>query len=304
MEHKILLVDDDRDLLEMLCSIFRRAGYTELVTAASGPEALQVWREQQPALIVLDVMMPGMDGFAVLREIRRTSRVPVLMLTARGEAEDRIEGLEIGADDYLPKPFLPKELLLRVQAILHRTYPEPHRTVELAASTVDLEKAEVWKNGECLPLTAKELQLFQKLYENAGRIVTTGILCETICGEFWQGYESTLSTHIRHLREKIEENPSKPVSLVTAKGLGYRLNLRGRNREPGTAVFSALYFLYHWHFGAVPRGESPAGPDGSDRWIHERDRQRIICPVGLQPCDGTGRRLDGGRHGAGPAART
>lgn len=99
--------------------------------------------------------MPGMDGFEVLREIRRTSRVPVLMLTARGEAEDRIEGLEIGADDYLPKPFLPKELLLRVQAILHRTYPEPHRTVELAASTVDLEKAEVWKNGERLPLTAK-----------------------------------------------------------------------------------------------------------------------------------------------------
>ena len=105
MEHKLLLVDDDRDLLEMLCSIFRRAGYTDLVTASSGPEALQAWREQQPALIVLDVMMPGMDGFEVLREIRRTSHVPVLMLTARGEAEDRIEGLEIGADDYLPKPF-------------------------------------------------------------------------------------------------------------------------------------------------------------------------------------------------------
>ena len=226
MEHKLLLVDDDRDLLEMLCSIFRRAGYTDLVTASSGQEALQIWRGQ-PALIVLDVMMPGMDGFEVLREIRRTSHVPVLMLTARGEAEDRIEGLEIGADDYLPKPFLPKELLLRVGAILYRTYPEPHRTVELAASTVDLEKAEVWKDGVRTPLTAKELQLFQKLYENAGRIVTTGILCESICGEFWQGYESTLSTHIRHLREKIEADPSKPVSLVTAKGLGYRLNLKG-----------------------------------------------------------------------------
>lgn len=206
MEPKILLVDDDRDLLEMLCSIFRRAGYADLVTASSGPEALQVWREQQPALIVLDVMMPGMDGFEVLREIRRTSRIPVLMLTARGEAEDRIEGLETGADDYLPKPFLPKELLLRVGAILHRAYPEPTRTVELAASTVDLEKAEVRKNGAQISLTAKELQLFQKLYENAGRIVTTGILCETICGAFWQGYESTLSTHIRHLREK-----SRPI---------------------------------------------------------------------------------------------
>ena len=156
MGPKILLVDDDRDLLEMLCSIFRRAGYADLVTASSGLESLQVWREQQPALIVLDVMMPGMDGFEVLREIRRTSHVPVLMLTARGEAEDRIEGLEIGADDYLPKPFLPKELLLRAGAILHRAYPEPHRTVDLAVATVDLEKAEVWKNGACAPLTDRK----------------------------------------------------------------------------------------------------------------------------------------------------
>ena len=218
--HKILLVDDDRDLLEMLLSIFRRAGYTKLLTASSGPEALRAWKENQPDLIVLDVMMPGMDGFSVLKEMRRTSRVPVLMLTARGEAEDRIEGLEIGADDYLPKPFLPRELLLRAGAILSRAYPEQNGLVELAGATVDMANAEVWKNGEKQTLTAKELQLFEKLYQNAGRIVTTGILCETICGEFWQGYE------IRHLREKIEENPSKPVSLITVKGLGYRLNLK------------------------------------------------------------------------------
>lgn len=121
--HKILLVDDDRDILEMLLAIFQRTGYTNLQTAASGAEALRIWQEEQPGLIVLDVMMPDMDGFSVLKEIRRTSRVPVLMLTARGEAEDRIEGLEIGADDYLAKPFLPKELLLRVGAILNRAYP-------------------------------------------------------------------------------------------------------------------------------------------------------------------------------------
>ena len=225
-DHRILLVDDDLNLLEMLLSIFTHAGYHDLLAASSGTAALQLWREQKPDLIILDVMMPGMDGFAVLREIRRTSRVPVLMLTARGEAEDRIEGLETGADDYLSKPFLPKELLLRTKAILNRAYPEQQRRVELAASTVDLSRAEVWKDGETLSLTAKELQLFEKLFENAGRIVTTGILCETICGEFWQGYESTLSTHIRHLREKIEENPSRPVSLITVKGLGYRLNLK------------------------------------------------------------------------------
>ena len=219
-DYRILLADDDRGLLEMLLSIFRRAGYHDLLTASSGLEALRLWREEQPDLVVLDVMMPGMDGFSVLREIRRASRVPVLMLTARGEAEDRIEGLENGADDYLPKPFLPKELLLRAGAILSRAYPERKEQVALAGSTVDMANAEVWKNGERISLTAKELQLFEKLYENAGRIVTTGALCETICGEFWQGYETTLSTHIRHLREKIEENPSRPVSLVTVKGIG------------------------------------------------------------------------------------
>lgn len=224
--HTLLLVDDDHDLLEMLCSIFRRAGYNELLTASSGAEALTIWRARHPDMVILDVMMPDMDGFSVLKEIRRTSRVPVLMLTARGEAEDRVEGLENGADDYLAKPFLPKELLLRVGAILNRVYPDTNEMVVLANSVVDLANAEVIKSGTRTALTAKEMQLFTKLYQNAGRIVTTGTLCQTICGDYWQGYESTLSTHIRHLREKIEENPSKPVSLITVKGLGYRLTLK------------------------------------------------------------------------------
>lgn len=228
--HTLLLVDDDHDLLEMLCSIFRRAGYNELLTTSSGAEALAIWRAQNPDMVVLDVMMPDMDGFSVLKEIRRTSRVPVLMLTARGEAEDRVEGLENGADDYLAKPFLPKELLLRVGAILNRVYPDTNEMVVLANSVVDLANAEVIKNGTRTALTAKEMQLFTKLYQNAGRIVTTGTLCQTICGDYWQGYESTLSTHIRHLREKIEESPSKPVSLITVKGLGYRLNLKENKR--------------------------------------------------------------------------
>lgn len=228
--HTLLLVDDDHDLLEMLCSIFRRAGYNELLTASSGAEALAIWRAQHPDMVVLDVMMPDMDGFSVLKEIRRTSRVPVLMLTARGEAEDRVEGLENGADDYLAKPFLPKELLLRVGAILNRVYPDTNEMVVLANAEVDLANAEVIKSGARTALTAKEMQLFTKLYQNAGRIVTTGTLCQTICGDYWQGYESTLSTHIRHLREKIEENPSKPVSLITVKGLGYRLTLKENKR--------------------------------------------------------------------------
>ena len=148
------------------------------------------------------------------------------MLTARGEAEDRIAGLEGGADDYLAKPFHPKELLLRVQALLARAYPQKERRIYLKAATVDLDRAQVRRGAETFFLTGKELALIEKLAENAGRIVTTGALCASVCGEYWQGYESTLSTHIRHLREKIEADPSRPASILTIKGVGYRLFTR------------------------------------------------------------------------------
>ena len=214
-DKRILVVDDETDLLEMVKSIFTRAGFTQILTASSGEAALKMCEEQEPDMMILDVMMPGMDGFAALKELRKTSKIPVLMLTARGEAEDKFVGFENGADDYLLKPFL------------KRVYPEKERKVFFEAATVDLEKAIVQRSGENISLTAKEFQLFEKLYENQGRIVTTGALCQAICGDFWQGYESTLATHIRHLREKIEENPSKPVALVTIKGIGYRLNIKG-----------------------------------------------------------------------------
>ena len=226
-DRMILVVDDETELLEMVRSIFMRAGFTQVLTVSSGEAALKVCKEKQPDMVILDVMMPGMDGFATLKELRKISKIPVLMLTARGEAEDKFAGFENGADDYLLKPFLPKELLFRVQAILQRADPGKDRKVFFDTATVDLEKAMVQRNGESISLTAKEFQLFEKLYENAGRIVTTGALCQAICGDFWQGYESTLATHIRHLREKIEENPSKPIALVTIKGIGYRLNIKG-----------------------------------------------------------------------------
>lgn len=174
-------------------------------------------------------MMPEMDGFELLQEIRTISKVPVLMLTAKGEAEDRFAGFELGADDYLLKPFLPKELLLRVAAILKRAYPENNRLVILEGATVDLDKAEVLRGDTVTPLTAKEYTIFLKLNENAGGIVTIGALCQTACGEIWQGYETILMTHIRHLREKIEKNPSNPISLLTVKGLGYKLVVKEIN---------------------------------------------------------------------------
>lgn len=221
--HSILIVDDDRDLLAMTRGIFTRAGYSQVTTAASGAEALAQINTKMPDMLLIDVMMPGMDGFALLRAVRAASRVPVLMLTARGEAEDRVTGFELGADDYLVKPFLPRELLLRVQAILARAYPQAGRVIALRDAAVDLDRAEVRRGEEVLPLTAKEYAIFLKLAENAGRIVTIGALCQTACGTVWQGYESTLMTHIRHLREKIEAEPSAPKALLTVKGLGYKL---------------------------------------------------------------------------------
>lgn len=229
-EKPILIVDDEQELLIMIRKIFERAGFTQVMTAASAEAALKILSVKMPAMAVLDVMMPGMDGFALLKEIRKVSSMPVLMLTAKGEPEDRCTGLELGADDYLVKPFLPRELLLRVTAILKRVYPEGNRIVTLAASQVDLDKAEVRKGKEIFRLTAKEYAVFLKLAENAGRIVTIGSLCQTACGEIWQGYESTLMTHIRHLREKIEANPSAPVSLITIKGLGYKFITREENQ--------------------------------------------------------------------------
>ena len=222
-DRMILVVDDEYELLEMVKSIFERAGFTQVLTASSGEAALKMCKEQMPDMMILDVMMPGMDGFAILKELRKTSKIPVLMLTARGEAEDKFMGFENGADDYLLKPFLPKELLFRVQAILKRVYPEKERKVFLDAATVDLEKAIVQRNGEIISLTAKEFQLFEKLYENEGRIVTTGSLCQAICGDFWQGYESTLATHIRHLREKMHDSAEKPKYIKTVWGVGYKI---------------------------------------------------------------------------------
>ena len=222
----ILVVDDEPAIREMIRTIFAGAGYRQVLTAADAAGALALLHRKMPDLLILDVMLPGeMDGFGLLRAVRAVSRVPVLMLTARGEAADRVSGFQQGADDYLVKPFLPQELLLRVQAILRRAYPARDRCVRLAGAVVDLDRAEVRRpdSPDPLPLTAKEYAVFCKLAENAGRIVTIGTLCQTACGEIWQGYENTLMTHIRHLREKLEIDPSAPRSLLTVRGLGYKL---------------------------------------------------------------------------------
>lgn len=222
-DKKLLLVDDEPELLSMVEGILEKEGYRNVRRAGNVKEALNVFQEWQPEMAVLDVMLPDGDGFGLFEKIREISDIPVLFLTARGEEEDKFLGLGLGADDYIVKPFLPRELILRIGVILRRCYKEEQPVVRLAGCAVDFERAQVIKGEKKLPLTAKEFALLSALYRNSGKIVTIDMLCQAVWGDNPYGYENSLMAHIRRIREKIEENPSKPVSLITAKGLGYKL---------------------------------------------------------------------------------
>lgn len=222
---KILLVDDEPELLNMVTSILENEGYTNIKTASTASEAIDACKNFKPELAVLDVMLPDGNGFDLLRELKRISDFPVLFLTARGEDEDKWTGFGRGADDYMVKPFLPKELTFRIMAILRRSYKNDAPLVILAESEIDFDRAEVRKADDVLPLTAKEYEILSSLYRNAGKIVTIDTLCEAAWGDNPYGYENSLMAHIRRIREKIEADPSHPVSLVTIKGLGYKLIL-------------------------------------------------------------------------------
>ena len=220
---RILLVDDEEEFLDMVVSILQEYGFVDIRTAKSIEEALAEADKFPPELAILDVMLSDGSGFELMERLKQKNDYPVLFLTACGEDDDKFHGFDLGADDYIVKPFLPKELVFRVMAILRRTYKDDNPLVQLQHSKIDFSRAEVVKNGEHIPLTAKEYDLLSTLYRNAGRIVTIDTLCEAIWGDNPFGYENSLMAHIRRIREKIEINPSHPVSLVTTKGLGYKL---------------------------------------------------------------------------------
>lgn len=227
---KILLVDDNRELLQMIGEILEKEGYDHIRCVVSCKEAREAFAVEEPQLAILDVMLPDGDGFSLFRELRGQSNVPILFLSAKDEDNDRLFGLGLGADDYITKPFLPQELVLRISAILKRTYffngmeLENGERLVLGTRTVNFENATVTSKEGSIPLTAKELLLLRKLYNNRGNIVTFDALCQAVWGDGYFGYENTLMVHIRHLREKIEEDPSHPRWLLTARGLGYRMD--------------------------------------------------------------------------------
>ncbi|MGA8941296.1 MAG: response regulator transcription factor [Thermoactinomyces sp.] len=231
---KILIVDDEFDIREMIERFLRKEGFSRIYTAADCTSALSICRKSKPDIAILDIMLPDGDGFSLLSSIRQFSNIPVLFLSARGEDEDRLLGLGLGADDYMVKPFLPRELELRLMAILKRVYSSPMEdplpVLRLGKQVIDLDSAIVRKDQKELPLTAKEHAILKKLYENRDRIVTIDALCQAVWGDDSYGYENTLMVHIRRIREKIEVDPSKPNYLLTIRGLGYKLLVKGKNR--------------------------------------------------------------------------
>ena len=223
---KLLLVDDEPELLKMVTSILSDDGFQNIVTAVSVDEGVSAVQNEKPDLAILDVMLPDGDGFSLMQKIRTFSDVPIIFLTAKDEAADKLAGLGLGADDYIAKPFLPQELLLRIYAVLRRCYKEDTPLINLEGCTIDFSRAEIHKAGEAIPLTAKELIFLETLARNEGKIVTVDVLCAALWGDNPFGYENSLNAHVRRIREKIETDPSKPVSLITIKGLGYKLNAR------------------------------------------------------------------------------
>lgn len=222
---KILIVDDEKALLKMTETALRKEGFFNIFTAENCRSALEIIKKQPIALMLLDVMLPDGSGFALFEQIRKISIAPVIFLTAKGEAEDRIHGLGLGADDYIVKPFLMKELSLRITAVLRRTYQaeQGEEAFYLGKKYISFSTASVKAEGQEMTFTAKEFILLKKLYENKNRIVTNDALCLAAWGDQYYGYENTLMVHIRRLREKIEDEPSKPKHLLTVKGLGYKL---------------------------------------------------------------------------------
>ncbi len=224
MTQKILVVDDEKLIVDSVRYGLQKEGYA-VVAAYDGDQALTKAEEEKPDLILLDVQLPGKDGWAVCRAIRVASRVPIIMLTARAEEADKVLGLELGADDYLVKPFSLRELLARVRAALRRVteYVEPPiQIVTIGDVTLDATSHRVSLRGKVLEVTRKEYDLLQALMNNAGKVMARNDLIDQVWATDWVGDTRTLDVHVRWLREKIERDPGKPRYIQTVRGVGYR----------------------------------------------------------------------------------
>ncbi len=230
MPNTILIVEDEPNLLAILQYNLKQEGYATL-TATDGEIGLRMATSMSPDLVILDVMLPSLDGFDVCRHLRRSSRVPILMLTARGEEDDRVKGLNIGADDYVTKPFSIPELLARVRNLLRRTSTsqrtlesEPNEIIRSEDLTIDQISHSVTLGDKPVEMKPREFSLLALLAANKGRAFTRNQILERLWGHDYIGDSRTVDVHIRWIREKIELNPSKPRRIITIRGLGYRFD--------------------------------------------------------------------------------
>jgi two-component system response regulator RegX3 len=223
----ILVVDDEESYRDALSVALEREGF-RVALAADGQEALDQFEATRPALVLLDVMLPRISGVDVCRELRSRSRVPIIMVTARSAEIDAVVGLEVGADDYVSKPFRLRELIARVRAALRRSSEDdtvdtaPQEVLEVGDVRLDAGRHEVFVRGEAVALPLKEFELLELLLANAGRVLTRDVLIDRIWGPNYFGDTKTLDVHVKRLRAKVEEDPSKPTRVVTIRGVGYR----------------------------------------------------------------------------------
>lgn len=226
-EYKIMIVDDEPDILELLEKSLAIEGFHNIVKIGNGLSAVSSCKELQPDMIILDVMLPGIDGYEVCKRIREFSHCPILFLSSKNDELDKILGLAVGGDDYVTKPFSPKEVAFRVKAQLRRTEyrqrPPKAQPLTVGALSIDPEGCRVTKDGKEIELTAREFEILQYMAQNIGRVISRERLYETVWSEDSFGCDNTIMVHIRHLREKIENNPASPEYLITMKGLGYKL---------------------------------------------------------------------------------
>lgn len=232
-EKNILLVDDEIDILKLLGTVLNKEGFKNVYKAETGNEAINIFKNNDIDIVVLDIMLPDKEGYEVFKEIRQISQVPVLFLSAKTEEMDRVLGLALGADDYITKPFSPKEVALRIKLNLKKNLmleikkdEDTKEKLVFGPFEIDEDSVEVKKDGKTIELKAKEFKMFLYMAKHLEQIISKEKFCDEVWGDDFIGYDNTIMVHIRRLREKIEDNPSKPKYIKNIKGLGYKLTLK------------------------------------------------------------------------------
>ncbi|WP_288222380.1 response regulator transcription factor [uncultured Clostridium sp.] len=227
--YKVLLIDDEQDIIDILDTVLRREGFKNLYIANNGRDGIDLFNKVKPDIVLLDIMLPDISGYDVFNELRKFSEVPILFISAKDEEVDRLLGFAIGADDYITKPFSAKEVAFRLKVRLkvfdkniNKEIKSKNNIIKFGDISINEETGEVYKGSQSLEFTAKELKLLIYLVNNPNRIISKEMICKEVWGDDFFGYDNTITVHIRKLRKKIEDTPSKPKYITTVIGLGYK----------------------------------------------------------------------------------